>query len=116
MMVPEQIAVYRKCLTKLRYGCPLYEPDPGCHDHVQIGDVGYVDPSFGHFCPVFNAFFNAEAPINKEFGTPDGFIPLSENLRGRRRATEHAKGIYCKGISIDKSVGFHIEGQVSPNI
>lgn len=109
MEVPEQISIYRRCLIRQRLGCPLYEPDPGSCEHVQIGDVGYVDSSFGHFKRVFNAFLNAEATINKEYGTPDGFTPLSEGLRGRRRAAELASGVYHNGVVIDKSVGFQLE-------
>lgn len=110
MDTPEHIQTYRQCLIKLGYGCPLYEPDPSRYEHVQIGDVGYVDSMNGNFHRVFNAFFRAEHPINRRHGIPDNFEPLDANLRDHVRAADHAVGVHSVSLSVEKSAGFDLEG------
>lgn len=70
--------VYQEHLCRLRNGVPLYYPQPARGDyHVHVGDVGYIEN--GQFNTVFNAFANSEETraMNREFGTPDEFAPLS---------------------------------------
>lgn len=109
MKPPKRIAIYRKCLLELGYGCPIYEPDPGRYEHVQIGDVGYVESRSGHFHRVFNAFYGAEAPINR-FGIPIDFEPIAQDLREWVMGADLPSGAHCRHIKIDKSVGFSLEG------
>lgn len=113
MDTPEHIQTYRQCLIKLGYGCPLYEPDPSRYEHVQIGDVGYVDSVIGHFHRVFNVFFHANHHINRRYGIPDNFEPLELNLRAHVRAADHAVGVHAVSLSLDRSAGIDVEGYQS---
>lgn len=78
MLLPD---VYCGELLNLMNGYPLFEPDPGDETHVQVGDVGYIDRSMGHFHRLFNAFFDESSPINAVHGVPEHFTPLPDDLR-----------------------------------
>lgn len=88
----------------------MYEPDPSRYEHIQIGDIGYVDSVNGNFHRVFNAFFQAEHHINRRYGIPDGFEPLDLSLRDQVRAADHAVGVHAVSLSLDRSAGIDLEG------
>lgn len=75
--------VYESELRKLKRGIPIYYPSPTSiarNYHVHVGDVGYLD--YGAFLSVFNAFANTEETRahNEKRGTPEGFVPVPEEL------------------------------------
>lgn len=102
--------VYRDRLAILGNGYALYEPDPGGESHVQVGDVGYIDPSMGRFQRLFNAFHDDEAPINKLHGVPENHEPLPDKMR-----TTFARAPLPRGSHRSKNVrelqaGLDIQG------
>lgn len=109
METPEHIRIYCDGLTRLGYGTPIYEPDPGRFEHVQIGDVGYVEPYTGHFHRVFNVFYDEKSPINR-FGIPESFEPLSKEFQDCDNGADLPTGVYCVHIKVKKLHGFDIEG------
>lgn len=86
--------VYRDELLKLLYGYPLFEPDPGDEAHVQIGDVGYINRSTGHFHRAFNAFFDESSAINSANGVPPAFEPIPEQLTSTYLRTDLPAGVH----------------------
>ncbi|GJE93649.1 hypothetical protein PsYK624_098090 [Phanerochaete sordida] len=64
-------AVYASELVKLRYGLPLWRPEPTKFGEVEIGDVGFVLD--GALYRLFNAMRPATDPLNSR-GVPEGFI------------------------------------------
>ena len=101
-------AVYVKELSKLRYGYPLYDPDPAeSYDRVRIGDVGYVT-DYGCFLRLFNVFYPEDHPISN-LGVPEGFVPLDEKYRRSHRSQAIQPGVICSshvrklggGLSLD---------------
>ncbi|KLO09886.1 hypothetical protein SCHPADRAFT_833389 [Schizopora paradoxa] len=89
-----EVDVYVKELSKLKYGYPLYDPDPaGSYDRVRIGDVGYVT-HYGCFLRLFNVFFPEGHPINN-YGVPEGFRPLPQALQEPRRSLAMQPGVIC---------------------
>lgn len=65
--------VYASQLIDLRYGHPLWYPEPTKYGQVEIGDVGYLDD--GCFYRLFNAIRSDTDPINS-LGVPDNFVQL----------------------------------------
>ncbi|KAI0673302.1 hypothetical protein C8Q78DRAFT_716000 [Trametes maxima] len=67
--------IYAEQLTPLRYGYPLWVPDPSPgKPPVQLGDVGWIRE--GQFLPLFNVFRDADD--NQPRGAvPSGFTPLN---------------------------------------
>ncbi|KIP05423.1 hypothetical protein PHLGIDRAFT_152457 [Phlebiopsis gigantea 11061_1 CR5-6] len=66
--------IYASELVRLRYGHPLWCPEPTEDDgEIKIGDVGYI--SGGTFHRLFNAACEEGNAINNK-GVPEGFIPL----------------------------------------
>ncbi|KAI0650982.1 hypothetical protein C8Q79DRAFT_184 [Trametes meyenii] len=67
--------IYAEQLTPLRYGYPLWVPDPSPgQPPVQLGDVGWIRE--GQFLPLFNVFRDADD--NQPRGAvPSGFMPLN---------------------------------------
>lgn len=66
--------IYASELVRLRYGHPLWYPEPTAEDgEIKIGDVGYIQE--GAFHRLFNATHGKGDVINKD-GVPDGFVPL----------------------------------------
>ncbi|KAI9060354.1 hypothetical protein FKP32DRAFT_1595433 [Trametes sanguinea] len=67
--------IYAEQLEGLRYGYPLWVPDPAPQmQPVELGDVGWVRE--GEFIPIFNAFRSAQDAQPWD-ATPQGFAPLS---------------------------------------
>ena len=65
--------IFASELVHLRYGHPLWHPEPTKFGEVQIGDVGYIDD--GAFYRLFNATLPGDDPTNKG-GVPEDFVPL----------------------------------------
>ncbi|EED78985.1 predicted protein [Postia placenta Mad-698-R] len=67
-------AVYFEQLSKLKYGYPLWDPEPQNGSvELQIGDVGIV--FHGVFSRIFNAMRPEGDPLNVD-GVPEGYLPL----------------------------------------
>lgn len=89
-----EVEVYVKELSKLRYGYPLYDPDPAeSYDRVRIGDVGYVT-DYGCFLRLFNVFYPEDHPINN-LGVPEGFVPFDERYQRSHRSQAIQPGVIC---------------------
>ncbi|RPD68418.1 hypothetical protein L226DRAFT_548538 [Lentinus tigrinus ALCF2SS1-7] len=97
--------IYAKELWPLRYGHPLWYPEP-CPDfgEVRIGDVGYLRE--GNFTRLFNAMHGADHPLNVVRGVPCGhevFDPDNLMLKHLPNAITqshlHSKNIRSTSIS-----------------
>ncbi len=69
----EQLAV-----TYPAFGHALWEPSPGQHGPVQVGDVGYI--SEGKFHRLFNALLSADHPSHHGIPLPEYHEPLVPNV------------------------------------
>ena len=70
---------YATELLCLGHGYPLYTPQPDqFYDHVRVGDVGVIKGDIGKFRSVFNICAPADDPMNRSWGTPEGFQPLDD--------------------------------------
>ncbi|KLO18859.1 hypothetical protein SCHPADRAFT_103211 [Schizopora paradoxa] len=111
-MNPE-VEVYVKELSKLRYGYPLYDPDPAeSYDRVRIGDVGYVT-DYGCFLRLFNVFYPEGHPINN-LGVPDGFMPFDERYQRSHRSQAIQPGVICSSHVRRLDAGASFSGGVFP--
>ena len=68
--------LYAKQLWPLRYGHPLWIPEPSITGRqTLIGDVGWLKT--GGFRPLFHSMKPANDPLNVEKGVPEGFKPFN---------------------------------------
>lgn len=74
------MSIYRDQLAKSNEGYALWEPDPGCSERMQIGDLGFIHAS-GCFVRIFNIFHDAESAINTN-GAPTA--PVDSRLKEER--------------------------------
>ncbi len=88
-----EVEVYVQEMSKLKYGYPLYDPDPARSYAICIGDVGYVT-HFGRFLRLFNVFCPEGDPINNR-GVPNGFVPLNVELRQPFPSHPIPAGVIC---------------------
>lgn len=102
--------VYRDQLLDLKNGYPLFEPDPGSCVHIQVGDVGYIEPDTGHFHRLFNAFFDDSAPINSKHGVPEHFEPLPVELRGTYLRGSLPIGVHSSKKVSTVELNFDVQG------
>lgn len=65
--------IYASKLIQLRYGHPLWVPNPKT-GQVFVGDVGYIKG--GEFRALFNTLEDRLDPINFMGKVPAGFTPL----------------------------------------
>ena len=96
---------YRKELSTLGYGRPVYDPDPWDYDRARIGDVGYFAP-LGGFCRFFNVLYPKDHAINSD-GVPLGFVPMDEQYRQWRPSNPIRPGVIC--MSRVKEIGGELE-------
>ncbi|TFK83320.1 hypothetical protein K466DRAFT_498709 [Polyporus arcularius HHB13444] len=103
--VPAAWDIYAKELLPLRYGHPLWYPEP-CREfgEVRIGDVGYLRD--GHFTFLFNAMHDADHTLNAVRGVPCGFEvfnpknPMRKHLPNAITQSHlHSKNIRSASIS-----------------
>ncbi|KLO18857.1 hypothetical protein SCHPADRAFT_819107 [Schizopora paradoxa] len=105
--------VYVKELRKLRYGFPLYDPDPAqSYDRVRIGDVGHVTDN-GCFLRLFNVFYPEGDPINA-LGVPDGFVLFDEIYRRSHISQAIQPGVICSSHFRRIEGGASFNGGVIP--
>lgn len=67
-------STYADQLTSLGFGLPLWHPEPGRNEQVEIGDVGFLHD--GQFIRLFNVTRPTHDPLNAK-GTPKHFDVLS---------------------------------------
>jgi len=84
---------YANALATKGHGHPLWEPDPGAYDPVDLGDVGYLDK--GAFVKLFNASNNS----GNRLGLPPGHIPLHiSNILRRTPLPKEPEYVSSEGI------------------
>jgi hypothetical protein len=75
MPVDPPFNVYQDRLTSLRFGHPLWNPNPPETIHnVSIGDVGYFHK--GTFICMFNVMLPWDHPSNGKLGKPEPYKSL----------------------------------------
>uniref|UniRef100_A0A0W0FHU4 MYND-type domain-containing protein n=1 Tax=Moniliophthora roreri TaxID=221103 RepID=A0A0W0FHU4_MONRR len=101
-------------LLPKKRGYPLWNPTVSNtlpHEYrkqgVSIGDVGAIDDE-GSFEYFFNILLPAHHPCNQAGGVPDGFTPLSVNLRKKEGSTSPGTHIANPEWDICKTrLGYH---------
>lgn len=79
-MLPYELYAHKQFCHNLGYA--LFVPDHNGHyDRVRVGDVGYFTKE-GKFKRLFNAFHDADSPVNHGAHFPDRFRPIQECYRG----------------------------------
>lgn len=94
--------VYEHHMFKLKYGHPLWQPEPSSRE-ILIGDVGFIDK--GTFYPLFNLFKKRDDPVNTT--VPPDFEPLLPRKRSNTRKAAIDKGsLFSRTIQkVDVDVG-----------
>lgn len=101
--------LYHDQLLRLGNGYPLYEPDPGPEEPVQVGDVGYINSRTGHFHRAFNVLHEKSAPINQKRGVPDLFEPLPPNLRETLILGALPPGVHTSSLEYSHGVNLGVD-------
>ena len=102
-----EYSVYRDELRPLKYGLPIYEPNPSGYDRVRIGDVGLVTKE-GYFETFFTVFFPSDHWVNQRFGVPDGFEKADDNFKMWRNLNEIPAGCWIRSKSI-RDIGANLD-------
>ena len=105
-MEPHELYAHKQFRHSLGYA--LFDPAPcSNYDKVRIGDVGYVKR--GQFIRLFNAFHEADSPVNQGALLPDNFVPIGE----RFRATYETRSIHSGHKTSERVRALRIEGSIS---
>ena len=105
LKIPE---IYASQLVHLRYGHPLWYPEPEESGEVDIGDVGYITD--GTFNRLFNARYDPNHEKNKN-GVPENFDKLlvsDEDISERKRMVEPGTSLVSdsvRKVEINASAG-----------
>lgn len=85
--------IYAKNLSYLRYGLPLWIPEPSEYGEAHIGDVGYV--LNGSFYRMFNVMRSPDDSLNR-WGVPESFQKLEVHTRLLHRVHKMLEaGVIC---------------------
>lgn len=101
--------LYHDQLLRLGNGYPLYEPDPGPEEPVQVGDVGYINSRTGHLHRAFNVLHEKSAPINQKRGVPDLFELLPPNLRETLILGALPPGVHTSSLEYSHGVNLGVD-------
>jgi hypothetical protein len=83
-------------------GRALWEPDPGGHNPVQVGDVGFI--RHGYFYCLFNALLPRDAPSDHSSESDPHYPHYLQRLEPRasnhmRASTDHRKDFRSKNVT-----------------
>jgi hypothetical protein len=94
-------------LSRLKHGRPLYNPE----DEVNIGDVGFFEPTSGEFRLLFNVFLAADHQFHVRHGVPNEFVPLPPSVVGFTTRSNYFPPQVITSRSV-KSIGFGFRDEV----
>ena len=82
-----------------------WEPDPGGHNTVQVGDVGFIRQHDGYFHCLFNALLPRDAPSDHSSESDPNYRQYPQRLQPRtssihiRTSTDHRKDFRSKNVT-----------------
>ena len=105
--------LYQNELTRLKYGTPIWEPNPDNYDCVRIGDVGYFQND--QFIPLFNILAPSDDSNRNRrlpFSQPN-FPALNLQVRANYPTTQHRHPLQVGVHALESSLTVSVSGELN---